>query len=405
MILWKFFKSTYHCLLAWLGSVIYNRPSRQIYVLGVTGTKGKSTVLELVNAILEKAGKKTALLSSVRIKIDVLTEKNLTDNTMPGRFFIQKFLRQAVDAKCDYALLEVTSEGVRQYRHRFIDFDTALFLNLAREHIESHGSFEKYRSTKVSFFSDVAIFSKKSRKLFFINQEDLNNGFFVDAVRGRGEVYYFNREEFLIKKLGRRRSALGDWLSADFNLENAAAAARVTEILGIDWPTIKSALSSYKGLEGRMDSIQEKPFRVVVDYAHTPDSLEKVYKNLSAKSQRLVCILGSAGGGRDKWKRPEMGRIASEYCKYIVLTDEDPYDEDPKNILKAVKSGIFNEFPEANIYEILDRRDGIKKAISLAKRGDTVIITGKGSENWIHVANGQKIPWNERKVVEEVLNI
>ena len=407
------FKNIYHFFLAWLGGLIYGQPSREVFVLGVTGTKGKSTVLELINEVLEAAGKKTALTSSVRIKIGSESRKNLTENTMPGRFFLQKFLRDAVTHGCEYVLIEVTSEGIVQCRHRFIDFDAALFLNLHPEHIERHGSFEKYRAAKVKFFEDVAKFSPKVRRLFFINHEDRNHGYFVDAVRGRGEIYYFSKDDFLGKKLGGRRNALGDWLSSDFNMENAAAAARFAELHGINWDTIKKALSSYKGLEGRMDVAQEKPFRVVVDYAHTPDSLLKVYKALSNsklknKNQKpkLICVLGSAGGGRDKWKRPEFGKIAGEYCDTIILTNEDPYDEEPNSILDQVKSGIRSsafDSGKSGLYEILDRREAVNKAITLAKKNDTIIITGKGSENWIHVANGKKIPWNERKIVEELL--
>jgi len=283
-----FLKNIYHFLLAWLGSVIYGHPSRKIFVLGVTGTKGKSTVLELVNAILEAAGKKTALISSVRFKIGSESRKNLTDNTMPGRFFIQKFLRAAIKAGCEYALLEVTSEGVVQHRHRFIDWDAALFLNLHREHIERHGSFEKYRSAKVKFFSDAARSSKKIRKVFFINQEDLNQGHFTDAVHGLGEIYYFGREQFVETRLARGRVSIGDWLKNDFNLENAAAATRFAETQGIGWETIREALKSFTGLPGRMDVIQEAPFRIVIDYAHTPDSLAKVYETLARANPKSL---------------------------------------------------------------------------------------------------------------------
>ena len=403
-------------MFAWLGSLVYGNPSLKIFVLGVTGTKGKSTVLELINVILESAGEKTALLSSVRIKIGSESRKNPTNNTMPGRFFIRRFLRDAVAAGCKYALLEVTSQGVTQYRHKFIDFDAALFLNLHPEHIEAHGSFEKYRAAKVKFFADVAAESQKPRKMFFVNQEDRNHGYFVDAIKKCGEVYYFGRDQFVATKLAKRRVSIGDWLANDFNLENAAAAVRVTEILGVDWQIAKKALAEYKGLAGRIETVQEKPFKVVVDYAHTPDSLESVYGVLlkrqearSKRQERLICILGSAGGGRDKWKRPRMGAIAASYCDRIILTNEDPYDENPEEILRDIESGFVKSSGlkhwalNKDYYKVLDRREAIKKAITLAKKGDTVIITGKGSEHWIHIENGKKIPWNEKTTVEEIL--
>ena len=200
----RILKSWYHYLLAWLGSIIYGRPSRDIFVLGITGTKGKSTVVELVNAILEAAGKKTAILSSMRQKVGSDNEQNLTDNTMPGRFFIQKFLRRATAAGCQYAIIEVTSEGVAQSRHRFIDFDAALFLNLHPEHIERHGSFEKYRAAKVKFFFDAARQSNKQRKLFFINEHDAAGRYFSDAVAGLSQIFYFSRQK-LANKFGRAK--------------------------------------------------------------------------------------------------------------------------------------------------------------------------------------------------------
>jgi len=421
----RILKSIYHFILAWLGSVIYKNPSREIFVLGVTGTKGKSTVLELINAILEAAGKKTAMISSVRFKIGSESRKNLTDNTMPGRFFIQKFLSEAVKAGCEYALLEVTSEGIVQYRHRFIDFDAALFLNLQPEHIERHGTFHNYRAAKVKFFSDIANKSQKPAKLFFINQEDLNSGYFTDASAGRGGVYYFGRENFIETRLARGRVSIGNWLKNDFNLENAAAATRFAETQGISWEITKRALINFKGVPGRMDVIQEEPFRIVIDYAHTPDSLEKVYqtlRNANRKPQivkdrrlalsdkrlagRLICVLGSAGGGRDRWKRPVLGKIAARYCQKVILTNEDPYNENPDQVLSQIAAGCAEAQNKAcEVERILDRRTAIKTALGLARQGDTVVLTGKGSENWMHLARGEKIPWDEKEIVKQFLRI
>lgn len=403
MRLLDFLKNLYHYALALLGNIWYGFPSRTIFLIGVTGTKGKSTVVELMNAVLEAAGKKTALLSSVRVKILDRSEKNVTGNTMPGRFFIHRFLRDAVRAGAEFAILEVTSQGVVQYRHRFLNFDAALFLNLHPEHIESHGSFEGYRSAKVQFFSDVARRSAKPRKLFFVNQEDHSREYFFDAVHGFGDFYYFSREHFIATRLMHGKVSIGDWLANDFNLENAAAVAKVAEAMGIDWGVVQRALAAFPGVPGRMDVIQEKPFRVVVDYAHTPDSLRAAYQALTQGRKKLICVLGSDGGGRDKWKRPELGKIAGELCRDIVLTEENPYDEDPRAIIGGIRKGIPAAFPESHIYEFVDRRAAIAKAISFAKSGDTVVMTGKGSEGYIRRAHGEKIPWDERSVAEELL--
>jgi len=160
-----------------------------------------------------------------------------------------------------------------------------------------------------------------------------------------------------------------------------------------------------------MDFVQKEPFAVVIDYAHTPLSLLSVYENLQRglffkKGSRLICVLGSASGGRDKWKRPELGKIAAHHCDQIFITNEDPYDEDPRKIMEEIKSGIpDDEAPMPKTELVLDRRDAIERAIFAAGKGDVVAITGKGSEEWIHAKDGAKIPWDDRRVVEEILKI
>ena len=408
-------KGIYHFFLAWLGAARYGFPSRKLFVIGVTGTKGKSTTIELISSILEAVGKKTALVSSVRFKIGDDSEKNTTSMSMPGRFFIQRFLSRAVRAKCDYAILEVTSQGILQYRHRFIDFDAALCTNLAPEHIEAHGSFENYRRAKVSFFESVARRSRKKNRWFFLNSEDSSREYFAERVRGRGAIVPFSRTQFVEEILNRKPKALGDWLSSSFNLENAAASSAFAASQKISWPVIEEALKNFKGVPGRLEFVVQKPFAVVVDYAHTPNALEAVYRTLRERGEvlitekkgkrgRLICVLGSCGGGRDKWKRPVMGKIAGEYCDAIILTSEDPYDERPEAIIEEIAGGVAEiEGGPAKIRKIVDRRSAIQESIELAKSGDTVVITGKGSEVWLHIERGRKIPWNERLIVEETL--
>ena len=382
--------SAYHYLLAFVGVLIYGFPSKKLKVIGVTGTKGKTTTLEFINAGLEAAGKKTALLSSVRIKVDKNSKPNLSGNTQPGRFFAQYFMWEAVRKRCEFALLEVGSEGVVRHRHRFIDFDAAAFVNIHPEHIESHGSFEKYREAKLKFFRHVKKSSKRNKK-FFVNQEDKNADYFIKAA-GREEIVLTTKTEIPLR------------MSGEFNRENAGIAEAVLRSFGVEDRTIERAFKEFAGVPGRMEYIQKEPFAVVVDYAHTPDSLEAVYGSLKPQKRKLICVLGSAGGGRDKWKRPRMGSVASQYCAEIILTDEDPFDEDPGQILSEIKSGISNsKFLISNVCEILDRKEAIKKAILSAKRGDVVIITGKGSEPYIRVRGGERIPWSDVGVVKEVL--
>lgn len=410
-------RTTYHFLWAWVGARLHKFPSKKIFVIGVTGTKGKTTTLELLNAILEAAGKRTALLSSLRIKIGDESEKNPIGNSMPGRARIQKFLARAVRENCNYALIEVTSEGVVQHRHRFINWNMGILTNLAPEHIESHGTFENYRKAKLDFLKYVL---KKHGKVF-LNRDDENFDFFSVALRDavkKTEPFSYSREDdwlrnYLPKIKPMRAVSEGTsprFLLSGFNEENIAVAVAVAREMGIGDSMIEEALVSFRGVPGRMEFMQKGPYTAIVDYAHTPDSLEAAYRaakpqsNANYEEPHLICVLGAAGGGRDRWKRPEMGRIAAEYCDEIILTDEDPYDEDPKEIVREIRSGILGGDPDiANVYEVLDRREAIQKAVDLAQPGDVVISTGKGSEDWIHIAQGKKTPWNERKAFEEAL--
>ncbi len=396
-------RSSYHYLLAWLGNKIYREPSKKIFIIGITGTKGKSTVTELIDAILETAGKRTAVSSSVRFKIDNESRPNSTGMSMPGRFFLQRFLSEAVVRGCDYAIIEVTSQGILQHRHRFVDFDAALVTNLEPEHIEAHGSFENYRDSKTGFFHDVALHSGKSPKFFFINSDMRDYEFFSAAAADYGKIVLFNKKDMVKVKIKTK-------LIGEFNLENIAAAVAFARSRNIDWDTIRQAVEAFDGVPGRLEFVQKTPFSVVIDYAHTPDSLEKVYQTLKANSSKLkagklICVLGAAGGGRDMWKRPVMGEIAAKYCDSIILTNEDPFDEDPSRILSQIKSGITrSQFPISKVKEILDRREAIRTAIRSAKKGDSVIITGKGSESSMRVAGGKQIPWNEKEIVTKILN-
>ncbi|MFH1193339.1 MAG: Mur ligase family protein [Candidatus Jorgensenbacteria bacterium] len=393
--------AVYHWLWAFAGALFCGFPSRKFFVIGVTGTKGKSTTAELIAAILSAAGKKTAFFSSVRTAIGDEREKNLSGNSMPGRGALQRFLRRAARAGCTHAVAEVTSEGVAQYRHRFIDWDAAVFLNLAPEHIERHGSFEKYRAAKVAFFASLA-HSAKPERWFFVNAGDPNSTSFVEAAEKISGAH--------IVKFAGAPAVKNPWLASDFNRENAAAALAVADALKIAKEVAMGALERFEGVPGRLEYVRREPFAVVVDYAHTPDSLEKIYQYLKSRQlkvdgQKLICVLGSAGGGRDRWKRPEMGKIAARYCDEIILTNEDPYDENPAAILDEIEKGIrINQpNPHKSALKILDRKEAIKRAISSAKENDTVIMTGKGSEPWIHGASGKKAAWDERHEIEEAL--
>ncbi len=394
----------YHLLWAALSAVFYRFPSNRLIVIGVTGTTGKSTTVEMIAAVLEKAGYKVASSSSIRFKVAGEFSENLMKQTMPGRGFLQKFLRGALRAGCRYAVVEVTSEGIRQYRHRFINFDVAVLTNLAPEHIESHGGFENYKNAKLDLFRETAesatkfIDGKPIKKFVILNKETPNFS----------EFNNFSGAEKIIfgpsKNPGLNLKMIGDFWKL-----NADAALAVARSQNIDENLSIQALNAIGVISGRMEEIDEgQNFRVFVDYAHTPGSLEAVYKTLknllhpksSTLNPKLICVLGAAGGGRDKWKRPEFGKLAWQYCDEIILTNEDPYDESPEAILDQIASGI----PASKSYrKILERREAIQRSIDLAHEGDVVVITGKGCEPWMIAGGDRKIPWDDRKVARECL--
>ena len=402
--MFKHLKSLYHKFLAYAGAIVYQYPSRQITVIGITGTKGKSTTAEALASVLEAAGYPVALLSSVHVKIDKDISHNITGNTMPGRFFIQRWLREAVRAGCRFAILEVTSQGVVGHRHEHIDFDVAAMTCLHAEHIESHGSFDKYRAAKVKFFADTAARSQKPKKIFVINSDSEHAPYFKTAANGSGEIVYFSREEFVKDELSYAGLSSGHWLSSNFNLENAAAVAAICRALGIPAVITRKALADFKGVPGRYEWLDARTnngaFSVVIDYAHTPGSFEALLKALKDKKPtRLIAVFGSYGEGRDRWKRPQIGTIAETYCDKMYLTNEGPGDEHPQTIVDQIASGITDKL---KIIMILDRRNAIKAALEEAKEGDIVALIGKGHESYIRIGK-HKIPWNERQVAEEVL--
>ena len=399
----NFFQPAYHFLLAYASAVYYGFPSRGMKVIGVTGTKGKSTVVFLVSKILASGGDKVAAIGSLGFKIGDKEWPNTLKMTMPGRFRLQKFLYEAKKFGCKYVVLEVTSEGIKQKRHIGIDFDCAVFINLHREHLESHGSFENYYKAKQELFL-------RTKNIHAINADDEYVKLFGDFSSKQKIFYGLKKGDLVADKInlggqGVSFELYGTFfdthLAGEFNIINCLSALSVGVMYGFDLPGMKPVLESIKSIPGRMEFIQREPFNVVVDYAHTPDSLEAVYVNLRPKSgSKLICVLGAAGGGRDKWKRPEFGKIAAEYCDEIILTNEDPYDENPEQIIEDIKKGFQNlESRNWNLETIIDRKEAIRQALALAQRGDTVIITGKGSETSMATAGGKKIPWSDKDIV------
>ena len=373
-----FLLSWYHFVWAVLGAVLCGFPARRMTVIGVTGTDGKSTTVEMVTRILKEAGRKACSTSSVWLQIGDTREKNALKMGMPGRMFLQRFLRQALREGCTHTVIEVSSEGILQHRHRFLNFHTAVITNLSPEHIERHGSFENYRKSKQKLFL-------VAKNTHVVNGDDENAEYFLRLPANRTYVYglqkvpnlpeitaYLTAIDIQEHRSGTSFQVRGTQfnlqLIGGFNAYNALAAICVGLTHGISLETCKEALEKMPRMPGRTEPVITKPFLAMIDYAVTPKALENLYRGI----RRLF--------------EPNE----------IILTNEDPYDEDPETIIKNIAEGAHHP-----VQKTIDRREAIRAALSMAEEGDAVVVSGKGSEDVIAVAGGKKIPWDERKVVEE----
>ena len=418
-------RPAYHATLGFLMALSYGFPARRLTVLAVTGTKGKSTTAEMLFAILRAAGHKTALISTIRFAIEGDSEPNRYKMTLHGRGFAQFFMRKALRAGCTHVVIEVTSESVLNYRHRFLDFDGLIVTNIQREHIESHGSFENYVAAKRAIVAALER-SPKPNRVLVANEDVPETKAFLSArvsqAIGFGErecaglaaddthvAFSYDGAHFSIP------------IAGAFNALNALAAVKMGAAFGVTPAIAAEALANLPAVRGRVERVDAgQDFLAIVDYAHTPDSLRALYgaytpRQSSEPKRKLICVLGNTGGGRDTWKRPEMGRIADESCDEVFLTNEDPYDEDPQKIIEEMAAGM-----KRTPIVIMDRREAIRAALQLALRMSggaqpldvargagnqdvVVLISGKGTDPFIMEAAGKKTPWSDAAVVREEL--
>ncbi len=397
----RLFRPLYHRALAFFMALSYGFPARKLVVIGITGTKGKSTTAEMLFSILRAAGYRTALISTIRFAIEDHSEPNRYKMTLQGRGFAQVFMRKALDAHCTHLIIEVTSESVLQYRHWFLDLDGLIVTNIQPEHIESHGSFANYVAAKRSIVATLARSPKHTH--FLVSNEDIPETRAFLSVPGTTAVGFSMHE--LTACTGDDRSTQFTYAGTHFSLPlpgtmnaaNALAALKMTELLAIPLSTAAAALAVLPPVRGRVERIDAgQDFAVIVDYAHTPDSLAALYATF--KHEKKICVLGNTGGGRDTWKRAEMGRIADTACEKVILTNEDPYDEDPAAIVAAMAAGM-----QRPPLIIMDRREAIRTALAAARTGDAVLISGKGTDPFIMGPHGSKTPWSDAEVVREEL--
>ncbi len=418
--------TNYHHALASLAEIVYRHPSNEMIVIGVTGTNGKSSTVNFLAQILTTLGYTVGYTSTAGFNIAGKDVVNTMKMTMPGRFTLQRLLRSMVNAGCTVAIVETSSQGLIQHRHIGINYDVALFTNLTPEHIEAHGGFENYKKAKGILFQHLTARSKKTiggktiSKVNVVNADDEHSAYFgsfradrhiafgmsgmPSADRLVAYVEHHDRQRGVTLSVNGIEASLA--LAADFEHKNALAAVAGAVAIGVSLQDAMRAAGSLHSVPGRFEMIDcGQPFTVIVDYAYEPFALLALYRSLAPlRSGRVIGIHGSAGGGRDVARRTEIGRVAAQNDDIVIVTNEDPYDEDPRAIIDAVASGAraHGKVDGETLFTVDDRREAIAKAMYFAKAGDIVLVTGKGSEPVMAVASG-KIPWDDRAVVRDVL--
>ncbi|PIX62014.1 hypothetical protein CO057_03170 [Candidatus Uhrbacteria bacterium CG_4_9_14_0_2_um_filter_41_50] len=416
----------YHLILSKLAVLLYANPSKKMIVVGITGTNGKSSTVQLTSQLLTLLGDKVGYTTTAGFWIDGEKIENKLKMTMPGRFLLQSLMSKMVRKKCRVAIIETTSQGTVQFRHLGINYDTVVFTNLTPEHIESHGGFENYKKAKGELFRHLTKRRKKKidseiiLKTSIVNFDDEHSEYFNSFKADRKFGFGWSGEASDYKIVARKSILDFDGLQvsingvqmkipflADFEQKNTLAAISIAYSLGYSLSRIASVVSDLKPIPGRFERIKKgQPFEVIVDYAYEPFAIEALLNAVDQlKPARIIGIHGSAGGGRDVSRREKIGRLAAKREEIVIVTNEDPYDEDPRKIIEAVADGAKAEgkIDGKDLFLIDDRSDAINFAINGAKAGDVVLITGKGNEHGIAVANRKQIPWNDTEAAQSAL--
>lgn len=404
--------------LSQFSAAFFSYPSRELKVVGVTGTDGKSTTVSLIHQLLELTGHKAGYISTISYKSDDKEIKNPWRQSTPEACQIQSLLREMRNNGKEYAVVESTSHGLSKKTNRLgdVEFNTGVITNITSEHLEFHGTLEQYRNDKANLFralkspstgaiinndddsKELLIEASPQSEHILYSMKDTSAALYASDCRpdSRGTTFFLNGKGF--------KEEVRLNLPGLFNVENAMAAVlAVSHVTGLKITDITPHITSLSSVEGRMNSIDfNGNFSVVVDYAHSPGSFRFLLPECRKRTQgRLITVFGSAGE-RCVEKRSEQGEIADEYADIIILTDEDPRLEDPMTIINNIKEGISGKTEEETLFTIPDRRSAIKKAIDLAQEGDMILCLGKGHEGNMFYPEGPR-DWNEKGVVKEIL--
>lgn len=406
----------------------YGDPSRELLTVGVTGTNGKTTTSFLGATALEAGGLRTGLIGTIGIRIGGELRRNEEPNTTPGALDLQRLLREMRDAGHEAVVIETSSHGLAADRVARVAYDAGIFTNLSHEHLDFHGTFEAYRDAKRSLFERLPREAKGGRDgLGVINIDDAHGPAFADAARATGaKVVTYGRDpaaavELVHLEANASSSRLvlevgGDPplevvlpMAGRYNAHNAMAAIGLAYGWGLDMPPVLDALAAFPGVPGRMEVIgRGQPFTIVVDYAHTPGSIDAVAGELRALVEpnggTVISVFG-ASGERDIGKRPLMGEAAARHSRLVIVTEDDSRGEDPAEIYEQVAAGAESagKRRDEDLLVIGDRREAIAEAFRRAQPGDVVLLAGKGHETWNMGPAGPE-PWSDRETALELLS-
>lgn len=417
----------YHFALAHLAAITYGHPSRKMVVVGVLGTRGKTTTANFIWSVLASAGYWAGLTGTANIRIGNEERLNDLHMTMPGRFRLQQLLDEMWRAGCTHVVVETPSEGIEQFRHAGIAYDLLVLTKLYPEYSEAHG-WNGARSIEANLipFRNLSHAPEKKHQgrvvpkgaVIYLDDEYATQ--FLNATPVKKITYGTHPDaDVRVAHVASREGGVSFRVGAkeyhvafpgEFNATNAAAAIGAGHLLGIEEEKIQQGIAALTGIPGRMEELKEgQSFRVFVDYAHDAVSLEAALRAVHGMVPHgnIVVLFGGQGGGRDRKKLPVMGEVAAAHAAYVVLSNDDPFDDDPDEIIARIAEGAerkgktYNE----NLFLIPDRRKGIRKAFSLAREGDAVLLAGKGADQLMYLADGKKMPWDDRAVAREELGL
>lgn len=406
--MWQSFKNIFHLFQAITAQIYYGNPAKDLYVIGVTGTDGKTTTSNLLYHLLKSANKQALLISTLSAKINGEDFDTGFHTTTPNAFQLQSYLKKAKEEDVEIAIIEVTSHAIDQMRIYGIHFNIVVLTNVSREHLDYHQTFEKYTDVKIKLL--------KMADLAVVNRDDSSYQRVSQQIKKEKTITYgFDKSASISPRtLNFKTSLIGK-----FNEYNILAAIAVCRKLGLKDQQIEKGIETFPVLTGRQEVVYKNDFTVMIDFAHTPNGIKQILQGVREtmkKNGKIIHVFGSAGK-RDLGKRPEMGASSSELADIIVLTAEDPRGESVNNIIEDIAMGIesskfivrsFRQIQNTNsqklLFKIPDRKEAIETAIQIAKKGDVIIITGKGHEASMNLDGKHEVPWSDHDTVKKVLS-